>query len=185
VFLLACLLAACRQEPPPALQNGYGPTERAFVELAIATDEQALKLVELDGDAMLADHRRTELAALRGLLDAPYVNNHAGHDMPGMPTDAEIQLAATDPAARKQFVHAHLTESLEVLRSAEAAITHPPTAEVVELMERHRTAELAVSQCAREPACPARRPTSRPARARTPPATRRASPPRAGTGCCG
>ena len=142
LLLAGLLLSACQQEPPPP-QSGYGATERAFVELAIATDEQALKLVELAGRPELVEHRRTELAELRKLLDAPYVNNHAGHDMPGMPTDAEIQLASTSPDALKQFVHAHLTESLEVLRSAGAAITHPPTAEVVDLMHRHRTAELA------------------------------------------
>ncbi|GGU41590.1 hypothetical protein GCM10010178_37750 [Lentzea flava] len=143
LLLAGVLLSACQQEPPPP-QNTYGTTERAFVELAIATDEQALKLVELAGKPELVENRLAELAELRKLLDAPYVNNHAGHDMPGMPTDAEIQLAATDPDALEQFVHAHLTESLEVLRSAGPAITHPPTAEVVELMERHRTAELAV-----------------------------------------
>lgn len=101
-----------------------------------------MKLVD---DPSLTENRKAELVELRKLLDAPYVNNHAGHDMPGMPTDAEIQLASTDPDARKQFVHTHLTESLEVLRSAGEAITHPPTAEVIKLMERHRTAELAVS----------------------------------------
>lgn len=150
MVLLAGLLPACQQEPPPAppvpsasAANGYGATERAFVELAIATDEQALKLVELDGNTSLIENRKKELTELRKLLDAPYVNNHSGHDMPGMPTDAEIKLAATSPDARKQFVHAHLTESLEVLRSAGSAITHPPTADVVKLMERHRTAELA------------------------------------------
>ncbi|MDX3660903.1 hypothetical protein PV646_26675 [Streptomyces sp. ID05-26A] len=148
VLLLAGLLAACQQAPPPPLpqpapQNGYGATERAFVELAIATDEQALKLLDLTDSAELKQNRTVELTELRKLLDAPYVNNHAGHDMPGMPTDAEIQLAATSPDALKQFVRTHLTESLEVVRSAGSAITHPPTAEVVKLMERHRTAELA------------------------------------------
>lgn len=113
------------------------------MELAIATDEQALKLLDLTDQAELRNNRNAELTALRALLDAPYVNNHAGHDMPGMPTDAEIQLASTSPDALRQFVHAHLTESLEVVRSAGSAITHPPTAEVVKLMERHRTAELA------------------------------------------
>jgi hypothetical protein len=142
VLLLAGLLAACQQAPPPPA-NGYGATERAFVELAIATDEQALKLLDLTDAPTLKSNRNTELTELRKLLDAPYVNNHAGHDMPGMPTDAEIELASTDPDALKQYVHAHLTESLEVLRSAGAAITHPPTAEVIKLMERHRTAELA------------------------------------------
>jgi hypothetical protein len=141
-LLLAGLLTACQQAPPPA-ENSYGATERAFVELAIATDEQALKLLALTDAPTLKSNRTTELAELRKLLDAPYVNNHEGHDMPGMPTDAEIELASTNPDALKQFVHAHLTESLEVLRSAGAAITHPPTAEVVKLMERHRTAELA------------------------------------------
>jgi hypothetical protein len=148
-LLLAGLLVACQQAPPPrpapppATQNGYGATERAFVELAIATDEQALKLLGLADRPELEENRNVELAALRKLLDAPYVNNHAGHDMPGMPTDAEIQLASTSPDALQQFVRTHLTESLEVVRSAGAAITHPPTAEVVKLMERHRTAELA------------------------------------------
>ena len=142
-LLLAGLLTACQQAPPPPPQTGYGATERAFVELAIATDEQALKLLDLTDDTSLVENRNTELTELRKLLDAPYVNNHAGHDMPGMPTDAEIELASTNPDALKQFVHAHLTESLEVLRSAGAAITHPPTAEVVRLMERHRTSELA------------------------------------------
>ncbi|RDI17870.1 hypothetical protein [Lentzea flaviverrucosa] len=148
MLLLAGLLVACQQAPPPpspapSPQNGYGATERAFVELAIATDEQALKLLDLTDSAELKENRNIELTELRKLLDAPYVNNHAGHDMPGMPTDAEIQLASTNPDALKQFVRTHLTESLEVLRSAGLAITHPPTAEVVELMQRHRTAELA------------------------------------------
>ena len=147
VLLLAGLLAACQQAPPPepspAPQNGYGATERAFVELAIATDEQALKLLDLADRPELKENRNIELTELRKLLDAPYVNNHAGHDMPGMPTDAEIQLASTSPEALDQFVRTHLTESLEVVRSAGSAITHPPTAEVVKLMERHRTAELA------------------------------------------
>ncbi len=147
VLLLAGLLSACQQEPPqpqPARSPGYGATERAFVELAIATDEQALKLLALASKPELIEHRNAELTRLRALLDAPYVNNHAGHDMPGMPTDAEIQLASTSPDAREQFVRAHLTESLEVVRSAREAISHPPTAEVLELMERHRTTELAV-----------------------------------------
>jgi hypothetical protein len=147
VLLLAGLLSACQQAPSPPqpapTQNGYGATERAFVDLAIATDEQALKLLELTDRPELKANRNTELAELRKLLDAPYVNHHAGHDMPGMPTDAEIQLASTSPDALEQFVHAHLTESLKVVRSARTAITHQPTAEVVALMERHRTAELA------------------------------------------
>ncbi|MFD5831563.1 hypothetical protein [Lentzea sp. NPDC060358] len=153
VLLLAGLLAACQQAPPAppptttsaptSAQNGYGATERAFVELAIATDEQALRLVQLTDRPELAQNRSTELVELRKLLDGPFVNNHGGHDMPGMPTDAEIELAAKDGDALRQFVHAHLTESLEVLRSAGSAITHPPTAAVVDLMERHRTAELA------------------------------------------
>ncbi len=43
--------------------------------------------------AALAGARRGELAELHGLLDAagvPYANLHAGHDMPGMPTEAEL-----------------------------------------------------------------------------------------------
>ncbi|MEU7479617.1 hypothetical protein AB0A63_26755 [Lentzea sp. NPDC042327] len=149
--LLAGLLAGCQQAPLPTpdtpvsseAQGAFGQTERAFVELSIGTNEQVLKLLENGGPAEMVAHRREELERLRAVLDVPYVNNHVGHDMPGMPTDAEIQLAATDPQARDQFVRAHLTESLKVLENARVDLKHPPTVEIVELMERHRTAELA------------------------------------------
>ncbi len=151
VCLLAGLLAACQQAPTPVpappsssvAQSGFGQTERAFVDLSIATNEQVLKLLENAGRPELVANRHAELERLRALLDTPYVNLHAGHDMMGMPTDAEIQLAATDPQARDQFVRAHLTESLKVVQVARGDIKHPPTVEVIDLMERHRTAELA------------------------------------------
>ncbi|ANZ39365.1 hypothetical protein BBK82_28250 [Lentzea guizhouensis] len=126
VCLLAGLLAACQQAPPPTpappptsvAQGGFGQTERAFVDLSIATNEQALKLLENAGRPELVANRHAELERLRALLDSPYVNLHEGHDMPGMPTDAEIQLAATDLQARDQYVRAHLTESLKVVKVA-------------------------------------------------------------------
>lgn len=175
VVLLAAGLAACgRQAPPPAPQpapppvpppaasagaGGFGATEQAFVQLAISVGDQVLLLLDRgaaragtpdlrDLAEDLAATRRTELAALRGLLAAesvPYRNLHEGHDMPGMPTDGE--LAALDAAAGfdrefTRLVRAHLAEWATVARSAAAQVTHPGTRTVAEGMAGERAAAL-------------------------------------------
>ena len=103
--LAAFLLVGCAAEevtvPAPVVPattgaGQFGLTERAFVELEIATDDQAVKLLDLGVSRVsgplrelavsIVDARRTELAALHGVLSAAgfeYVNNHEGHDMPG------------------------------------------------------------------------------------------------------
>ncbi|ALG07072.1 hypothetical protein AOZ06_09160 [Kibdelosporangium phytohabitans] len=165
--LLCLLLAGCGGNvtgPVPATPapgtgqaTPFGATERAFVELAIATDEQAVKLLaagqaqaahpalrQLARDAGAA--RRAEVAELRGLLTSAaveYVDNHKGHDMPGMPTDAEITaVEAAGPGFDAQFVkllRAHLDESAVVLRSAVRAVSDEPTRALASRMASDRT----------------------------------------------
>jgi uncharacterized protein (DUF305 family) len=172
VVLLVLAVTACGRQaagpgsaaapaPTPRVAAGaFGPTERAFVELAIATDDGAVALLDLgsrraaaaplrDLARDLGTVRRAELAELHGLLDTEriaYVDNHAGHDMPGMPTGAELQtLAASDIGFDPAFVRllrAHLNESATVLRSALGSVTHQPTRTVASRMEQERTQAL-------------------------------------------
>ncbi len=172
VVLLVMGLAACGRQAaspaapapaarpaPSAAAGGFGATEQAFVQLEIATDDQAVRLLDLGAKraaspglrafaASLAAARRTERAELGGLLDAasvPYANLHAGHDMPGMPTDAElIGLAAARDFddTLTDLVRAHLTESATVAESAVRSVTHAPTKDLAARMAAARARAL-------------------------------------------
>jgi uncharacterized protein (DUF305 family) len=178
IVLLAMGIAACGQQapasppvssaPPPSVApepsvppGGFGVTEQAFVQLAISTDDQAVRLLDLGASRAaapalrelageLAAARRSELAALHGLLDAesvPYQQSlHKGHDMPGMPTEDELTAlgaSTTFDAEFTRLVRAHLTESTTVARSAAAQVTHKGTKTVAAGMVDERTAALA------------------------------------------
>lgn len=165
MVLLALALVACgRQDPAapsPVATTAFDDTARAFVELAIATDDQALKLLDQGAERAvdpalrqlageLAAVRRTELHELHTLLETagvPYVNNHVGHDMPGMPTDAELatltSAAATFDAELTRLVRAHLEESAVVAKSAAESVEHPETKAAAERMAEERAAALA------------------------------------------
>jgi uncharacterized protein (DUF305 family) len=172
--LLAALLTACgRQAPDPARHPAPSPgaqavasnpaldaTARAFVELVIATDDQAVALLDLGAERAAdpalrafageqAAARRAELTRLHEILDAagiPYANQHAGHDMPGMPTEAELAAlgtAADFDAEFTRLARAHLTESATVARSGAGSITHERTKAVADAMVRERADALA------------------------------------------
>lgn len=168
--LLAVLLSACGQQGPSpardpappagvrAVASGLDATARAWVELTIATDDQAVRLLDLGASrasssslrefaAGLAATRRTELTQLHGLLGtAPYVNNHAGHDMPGMPTEAELIALSASPDFDTEFTRLtrnHLTESETVARSGETAIKDEKTHAVASAMVKERGDALA------------------------------------------
>ncbi|MBP2472149.1 uncharacterized protein (DUF305 family) [Crossiella equi] len=168
--LLAVGLTACGQGPVPApppvpatssasalATTALADTARAFAELVIATGDQALKLLTQGGDRAsspslrslaqeIAAARRGERAELHGLLleaGVAYVNNHEGHDMPGMPTDPELAALAASPDFDAEFtrlLRAHLTESATV---AESGAAHQATKDVAERMREQRRTELA------------------------------------------
>jgi uncharacterized protein (DUF305 family) len=158
VVLLAAALVACGQQAPArelspsstpsspsssqssSAQTGFDGMSVAFVQLAIATGDQAVKLLDQGARqasspalrtlaADLAEVRREEVAALHGILEevsVPYMNSHAGHDMPGMPTDAELSaLSASGAGFDAEFtrlLRAHLTESKTDLESSAESI---------------------------------------------------------------
>ena len=137
--------------------SGLDATTRAFVELTIATDDQAVKLMDLGATraadpalrsfaAGLASARRSELTELRAILDpVPYMNYHEGHDMPGMPTEAELVALAASQDFDTEFTRlarAHLTESSTVAQSGLKAIKHKRTHTMASAMEQERTSAL-------------------------------------------
>lgn len=153
------------QAGPQAVAPGSGSesaldaTALAFAELVISTDHQAVKLLDLGAQRAedpalrklsrsLAAVRRTEAAQLRGILgtaDVPYVDNHAGHDMPGMPTEAELVALSAAPDFDAQFIRltrAHLTESATVAESGLKSVTHEETKAVAREMARERATAL-------------------------------------------
>lgn len=156
-FLLAAVCGACGQQAPAAPRNpvveSFDVTARAFVELTIATDDQAVKLLDLGASRAadpalrsfasdLATVRRAELTELHAILGTvPYVNNHEGHDMPGMPTEAELvalAAAADFDAEFTRLVRAHLTESATVAQSGLASIKDERAKAFASAMSRER-----------------------------------------------
>jgi uncharacterized protein (DUF305 family) len=114
----------------PGSRARLGATDAAYVQLAIPQAESALPLLDLvrqrSGDPALvalatraADGHRGELTRLHGVLDAAgleYLDEHAGHDMPGMVTEAEVAAAGalTGPdfdAQARTLLKAHFEES--------------------------------------------------------------------------
>jgi uncharacterized protein (DUF305 family) len=157
--LLAALFSGCGQQAPAPepVVSGLDTTTRAFVELTIATDDQAVKLMDLGASraadpalrslaAGLATARRAELTELRAILDPiPYVNHHEGHDMPGMPTEAELVALAASQDFDTEFTRltrAHLTESSTVARSGLGAIKHKRTHTMASAIEQERKTAL-------------------------------------------
>lgn len=172
IVLLAMGIVACGQQAPPALPTasapppptttppgGFGETERAFVQLAIATNDQAVKLLDQGAahatkpllrafSKETATARRSELKELHELLrsaSVEYQNLHAGHDMPGMPTDPELAGLRTTPIFDAEFTRlarAHLVESRTVALSAAENATHAGTRSVASAMAEERAAAL-------------------------------------------
>lgn len=164
-ILAALVLAGCAAEesaaPAPVVPaitgaGQFGLTERAFVELEIATDDQALKLLDLGGSLSSVSLRglaaeigtawRTELSSLHGLLAVAglgYANNHEGHDMPGMPTPDELTeltklSGSMFDTVFARLLKAHLDESAGVARTAAQSTGHPATRTLATQMEQDR-----------------------------------------------
>lgn len=141
--------------PSGGSESALDATTLAFAELVISTDGQAVKLLDLGVErasapglrslaGALASVRRAEVAQLQGVLDVAgvaYVDNHAGHDMPGMPTEVELVALSSAPDFDAEFtrlVRAHLTESATVARSGAKSVPHEETKAIAAAMVQER-----------------------------------------------
>ncbi|MET8984841.1 DUF305 domain-containing protein [Nonomuraea wenchangensis] len=160
----------------PVTSGSVNPTDLAWLQLMIPMDERVLPLLDLGASrghapavAQLAGRLRAahvaELARLRAALHAtalhttalhttgvpatgpPADNPHAGHDMPGMITAAELARLRTaeGPAFDTLFtghLRAHLRQSRSVTRSEQVSGADPGIKALAAAIERIRTTQL-------------------------------------------
>ncbi|MEU8165903.1 DUF305 domain-containing protein [Micromonospora sp. NPDC049004] len=145
---------------PSVLLNG---TDDAFIQLLLPMNEGALAVIDdLDDSpsaadpalrAVLGDIRaahRAESVELRRLLAAgniPEQNIHAGHQMPGMVTDAALAelRAAPEPEVRSRavgLIRAHLAQSVVLCRGEQTAGGSPELKMLAGRIQASRAAEL-------------------------------------------
>ncbi|CAL9394995.1 hypothetical protein SUDANB95_01329 [Actinosynnema sp. ALI-1.44] len=156
LLVLLLLLTGCAAGGPPALgPPPLGPTDAAYVQLAIPQVESALPLLDLvtARDTTLAPlareitaSHRAELGRLHALLrdrGLTYLDEHRGHDMPGMVTAPEVAGLGTltgpefDTTA-KALLRTHLDESVTVARVARESGTDTDLRALVADLVRHR-----------------------------------------------
>ncbi|WP_433797286.1 DUF305 domain-containing protein [Actinoplanes sp. CA-252034] len=152
-ILLACALlsgAGCAGpapvSPTPVATTsapGFGGTDRSWIEITIAMDEELLPLLDLVGDDsdltdVVAQVREfteaelTELRRLHGEAGLPSENPHKGMPMPGMVMPSQVAAAAAlrgkeFDSALRGHLRAHLEQSQKLAASERSAGSEPRT----------------------------------------------------------
>ncbi|WP_433236286.1 DUF305 domain-containing protein [Streptosporangium sp. CA-135522] len=141
--------------------GGFNTTDTAWLQLMIPMNERVLPLLDLGAErghdpavrrlaARARNDHLTELERLRVMLTRtglPPTNVHAGHDMPGMVTAADLTaLRATGGAAFDRLfldrLREHLQQSAMVSRSEQTAGADDDTRALAAAVERSRGAQL-------------------------------------------
>ncbi|MET9224249.1 DUF305 domain-containing protein [Lentzea sp. NPDC003310] len=147
------LLAGCAAPaPPPAPQaSPFNATDTAWVQLMIPMNEQLLPALDV-APAPLAEFARelrasheTELVHLRQLRDRaglPDTNVHAGHQMPGLVSAADLLAIRTDPSSLAKKLHEHLDQTAKLARSELENGTDAATKEFAASVESSRRDQL-------------------------------------------
>ena len=151
--------------PPPAVSAALSPTDVAFIELMIPMDESArplLALLTTDPEVTLRDVATAltttypaEVNALREALTAggfAEQNLHAGMDMPGFVTQAQLAAVgsssgASRNAAARDVLCGHLRQSLLVARAELNAGSDAATRAVATAMVTSRSEQLTALDC--------------------------------------
>ncbi|WP_406311487.1 DUF305 domain-containing protein [Streptosporangium sp. NBC_01639] len=151
--------------PPAAtmaapVASGFNATDTAWLQLMIPMDERTLPLLDLGAErghdpavrrlaARIGKAHLAELGRLRktlGRTGLPPTNVHAGHDMPGMVTAADLTAlgAATGPSFDRLFadhLREHLDQSAALARSEQTAGADGDTRALAAAVERARAAQ--------------------------------------------
>ncbi|WP_165959702.1 DUF305 domain-containing protein [Nonomuraea longispora] len=160
-LLLTVLLLGCSAAPAPAPSGSFTTTDVAWLQLAEALHTRALPLLELAGDrtadrplaglaARLGEKHESERGRLRALLAQARVtggNPHEQHDMPGMPTAADLETLSElrDDAFDRRFVtllRAYLKQLALVADGEQNAGGARQARELAASMRRDHTADL-------------------------------------------
>jgi hypothetical protein len=154
VLTAAVLLTGCgtpQAAPAPLPATTFGGTDRAWIEITLAMNEQVVPLLDAvpghtDGAAArdLAARVRVwteaelpELRALHALAGLPAENPHVGMPMPGMVT--ELSGPAFDAAATGKLDEV-VAQAITLARSERENGTDPRTRALAERMLAARTA---------------------------------------------
>jgi uncharacterized protein (DUF305 family) len=143
---------------PGAPASGFSVTDTAWLQLTIAMDERALKMLDLmparttdpalkDLARQLGAEHRDELARLRALYArsaGPTTNPHEGHDMPGMATGATLTALARSSGTDAAYifstaVRAHIDQSIQLAQAEQKSGTEPGAKALAADIERSRT----------------------------------------------
>lgn len=167
-LLLAAGLSGCAANAPvavpspaPSVAVVFGGTDRAWIEINIAMNEELTPLLALvpahsHDDAVKAlaaqvkrvhDGETAELRALHAAAGLPAENPHKGMPMPGMVTPSIVAEAgaAEGRAFDRLFrvhVRAHLEQGVKLARSEAASGVEPRTKELAARMIGDREAFL-------------------------------------------
>ncbi|GAA2702413.1 DUF305 domain-containing protein [Actinoplanes palleronii] len=147
--------------PSPAVAASFGGTDRAWVEINIAMDEQLLPLLDLaatnTGEPALKDLSaqfkavtEAELGTLRqlgGEAGLPAVNQHEGMPMPGMVTPELVTSAAAQRGAAfdtllVKALREHLEQGRKLAGSEQTAGAETRTKKLADDIVRSRAATL-------------------------------------------
>jgi hypothetical protein len=163
VLTAAVLLTGCgaapAAAPAPVSPATFGGTDRAWIEITLAMNEQVVPLLDVvpgraDGAAArdLAARVRVwteaelpELRALHALAGLPAENQHVGMPMPGMVTETELAAMtelsgpAFDDAATAELDEV-VAQAITLARSEQENGTDPRTRALAARMLAARTA---------------------------------------------
>ncbi|SDF75999.1 hypothetical protein SAMN05216553_103140 [Lentzea fradiae] len=124
VLLTAC--SAAPAEPPVPSSSPFNSTDTAWVQLMIPMNEQLLPALDVappelrELAAELRASHSDELVRLRRLRDRaglPDTNVHAGHQMPGLLSAADLLAVRTEPASLGEKLREHLGQTAKLARS--------------------------------------------------------------------
>lgn len=146
------LFAGCAAPAPlPPPMSPFNATDTAWVQLMIPMNEQLLPALDVappalaDFAAELKASHSDELVRLRQLRDRaglPDTNLHAGHQMPGLVSEADLLAIRTDPSVLVKKLREHLRQTAELARSEQENGTDAATKEFAASVESSRRDQL-------------------------------------------
>ncbi|KOX24833.1 hypothetical protein ADK67_17550 [Saccharothrix sp. NRRL B-16348] len=122
------LLAACTPAPapaPPPAASPFNATDTAWIQLMIPMNEQLLPALALAPPELApfaaeleVSHERelAQLKRLRARAGLSDENPHAGHEMPGLVSEADLAGLRLDPTGLPATLREHLAQSALLAR---------------------------------------------------------------------
>jgi hypothetical protein len=151
---LLLLLAACAPAPAPApvSPSPFNATDTAWIQLMIPMNEQLLPALDLAPPelapfaAELRVSHEQELGRLRRLRERAGLsgdNPHAGHQMPGLLSEADLAGLRLDPSGLPAKLREHLDQSALLARGEQDSGADRETRDLAASIGTTRAAQLA------------------------------------------